>query len=158
MAPRPSTNSSRWRSRPSSSTRSRSSANGPISIRCSRTISARIPPPPDPACGFPPLTRDCFEPQNRRSARSCVDNDNDGAGDMKTPFYKILYVQVLFAIVIGVLLGQVDPGLAQKMKPLGDGFVALIRMVIAPIIFCTVVARIAGLPRMKRVGRGGGRG
>ena len=55
--------------------------------------------------------------------------------DMKTPVYKILYVQVLFAIVVGVLLGHFDSELAVKMKPLGDGFVALIRMIIAPIIF-----------------------
>ena len=76
---------------------------------------------------------------------------------MKTPFYKILYVQVLVAIVIGVLLGQYQPQLAQKMKPLGDGFIALIRMVIAPIIFCTVVSGIAGMHDMKKVGRVGGK-
>jgi aerobic C4-dicarboxylate transport protein len=76
---------------------------------------------------------------------------------MKTPFYKILYVQVLFAIVVGVLLGQYDAGLAIKMKPLGDGFVALIRMIIAPIIFCTVVSGIAGMDDMKKVGRVGGK-
>ncbi len=77
--------------------------------------------------------------------------------DMKTPFYRILYVQVLFAIVIGVLLGHYEPELAIKMKPLGDGFVALIRMVIAPIIFCTVVSGIAGMHDMKKVGRVGGK-
>ena len=76
---------------------------------------------------------------------------------MKTPVYKILYVQVLFAIVVGIVLGQLDPGLAQKMKPLGDGFVALIRMVIAPIIFCTVVSGIAHMDDMKKVGRVGGK-
>ncbi|MBW8756055.1 MAG: dicarboxylate/amino acid:cation symporter [Burkholderiales bacterium] len=76
---------------------------------------------------------------------------------MKTPFWRILYVQVLFAIVVGALLGHFDPGLATKMKPLGDGFVALIRMVIAPIIFCTVVAGIAGMDDMKKVGRVGGK-
>jgi len=76
---------------------------------------------------------------------------------MKTPFWRILYVQVLFAIVVGAILGHFDPGLATKMKPLGDGFVALIRMVIAPIIFCTVVAGIAGMDDMKKVGRVGGK-
>ena len=76
---------------------------------------------------------------------------------MKTPFWRILYVQVLFAIVVGAILGHLDPGFAQKMKPLGDGFVALIRMVIAPIIFCTVVAGIAGMDDMKKVGRVGGK-
>ena len=54
---------------------------------------------------------------------------------MKKPFYKILYVQVLAAIVIGVLLGHYSPELAVKMKPLGDGFIQLIKMVIGPIIF-----------------------
>jgi aerobic C4-dicarboxylate transport protein len=76
---------------------------------------------------------------------------------MKTPFYRILYVQVLFAIVVGVLLGHYDSELAIKMKPLGDGFVALIRMIIAPIIFCTVVSGIAGMDDMKKVGRVGGK-
>jgi aerobic C4-dicarboxylate transport protein len=76
---------------------------------------------------------------------------------MKTPIYKILYVQVLFAIAVGVLLGHYDAELAIKMKPLGDGFVALIRMVIAPIIFCTVVSGIASMDDMKKVGRVGGK-
>jgi aerobic C4-dicarboxylate transport protein len=76
---------------------------------------------------------------------------------MKKPFYKVLYVQVLFAIIVGVLLGVFDPGLAAKMKPLGDGFVKLIKMIIAPVIFCTVVAGIAGMQDMKKVGRVGGK-
>jgi aerobic C4-dicarboxylate transport protein len=76
---------------------------------------------------------------------------------MKKPFYKVLYLQVLFAIIVGVLLGVFDPGLATKMKPLGDGFVKLIKMIIAPVIFCTVVAGIAGMQDMKKVGRVGGK-
>ncbi|MGB9110805.1 MAG: dicarboxylate/amino acid:cation symporter [Telluria sp.] len=76
---------------------------------------------------------------------------------MKKPFYKVLYLQVLFAIVLGVLLGIYDPGLATAMKPLGDGFVKLIKMIIAPVIFCTVVAGIAGMQDMKKVGRVGGK-
>jgi aerobic C4-dicarboxylate transport protein len=76
---------------------------------------------------------------------------------MKKPFYKILYIQVLFAIIVGILLGVFDPGLAAKMKPLGDGFVKLIKMIIAPVIFCTVVAGIAGMQDMKKVGRVGGK-
>jgi aerobic C4-dicarboxylate transport protein len=76
---------------------------------------------------------------------------------MKKPFYKVLYLQVLFAIVVGVLLGVFDPGLAAKMKPLGDGFIKLIKMIIAPVIFCTVVAGIAGMRDMKKVGRVGGK-
>ena len=76
---------------------------------------------------------------------------------MKKPFYKILYVQVLFAIICGVLLGVFYPKLATDMKPLGDGFIKLIKMIIAPVIFCTVVAGIAGMQDMKKVGRVGGK-
>jgi aerobic C4-dicarboxylate transport protein len=76
---------------------------------------------------------------------------------MKKPFYKILYVQVLFAIVAGVLLGIFEPAYATAMKPLGDGFIKLIKMIIAPVIFCTVVAGIAGMQDMKKVGRVGGK-
>ena len=76
---------------------------------------------------------------------------------MKKPFYKILYVQVLFAIVAGILLGIFEPAYATAMKPLGDGFIKLIKMIIAPVIFCTVVAGIAGMQDMKKVGRVGGK-
>ena len=76
---------------------------------------------------------------------------------MKKPFYKILYVQVLFAIVLGVLLGAFYPELGTAMKPLGDGFIKLIKMIIAPVIFCTVVAGIAGMQDMKKIGRVGGK-
>jgi aerobic C4-dicarboxylate transport protein len=76
---------------------------------------------------------------------------------MKKPFYKVLYVQVLFAIVCGVLLGVFYPSLATDMKPLGDAFIKLIKMIIAPVIFCTVVAGIAGMQDMKKIGRVGGK-
>jgi aerobic C4-dicarboxylate transport protein len=76
---------------------------------------------------------------------------------MKKPIYKVLYAQVLFAIVVGVLLGVFYPELATKMKPLGDGFIKLIKMIIAPVIFCTVVAGIAGMQDMKKIGRVGGK-
>ena len=76
---------------------------------------------------------------------------------MKKPFYKILYVQVLFAIVCGILLGVFYPKLGVDMKPLGDGFIKLIKMIIAPVIFCTVVAGIAGMQDMKKIGRVGGK-
>jgi len=72
------------------------------------------------------------------------------------PFYKSLYVQVLTAIAIGVALGHFAPGIAEQMKPLGDGFVKLVKMLIAPIIFCTVVLGIAGMDDMKKVGKTGG--
>jgi len=74
----------------------------------------------------------------------------------KTPLYRSLYVQVLAAVVIGVLLGHFHPSLGEQMKPLGDGFIKLIKMIIAPIIFCTVVVGIAGMEDMKKVGRTGG--
>ncbi len=74
----------------------------------------------------------------------------------KPPIYKSLYLQVLFAIVLGVLLGHFYPALGAEMKPLGDGFIKLIKMIIAPIIFCTVVIGIAGMEDMKKVGKTGG--
>ncbi|MDF3934742.1 dicarboxylate/amino acid:cation symporter [Pseudomonas citronellolis] len=74
----------------------------------------------------------------------------------KQPFYKSLYIQVLFAIALGVALGHFFPQTAVLMKPLGDGFVKLIKMAIAPIIFCTVVTGIAGMQSMKAVGKTGG--
>ncbi len=74
----------------------------------------------------------------------------------RPPFYKSLYVQVLVAIAIGVLLGHFYPQTAVALKPLGDGFVKLIKMAIAPIIFCTVVTGIAGMQSMKAVGKTGG--
>lgn len=76
---------------------------------------------------------------------------------MKKPFYKVLYVQVLFAIVCGIILGVFYPSLGVDMKPLGDGFIKLIKMIIAPVIFCTVVAGIAGMQDMKKIGRVGGK-
>jgi aerobic C4-dicarboxylate transport protein len=74
----------------------------------------------------------------------------------KRPFYRSLYVQVITAIVIGVLLGHFAPAVGESMKPLGDGFIKLIKMIIAPIIFCTVVVGIAGMEDMKKVGKTGG--
>ena len=76
---------------------------------------------------------------------------------MKKPFYKVLYVQVLCAIVCGVLLGVFFPANAVDMKPLGDGFIKLIKMIIAPVIFCTVVSGIAGMHDIKKIGRVGGK-
>lgn len=69
--------------------------------------------------------------------------------------FKSLYFQVLTAITLGVLLGHFYPELGAQMKPLGDGFVKLIKMIIAPVIFCTVVTGIAGMESMKAVGRTG---
>ncbi len=71
------------------------------------------------------------------------------------PWYAVLYVQVLIAIAIGIALGILDPKLGAAMKPLGDAFIALIRMMIAPVIFCTIVHGIATMGDLGRVGRVG---
>jgi aerobic C4-dicarboxylate transport protein len=67
-----------------------------------------------------------------------------------------LYFQVLVAITLGVLLGALYPAIGAMMKPFGDGFIKLIKMLIAPVIFCTVVTGIAGVEDMKKVGKTGG--
>src|SRR6201993_4452069 len=69
--------------------------------------------------------------------------------------YRHLYFQVLCAIAIGVLLGYFYPSFGAQLKPLGDMFIQAIKMVIAPIIFCTVVHGIASMQDMKKVGRVG---
>lgn len=74
----------------------------------------------------------------------------------RKPFYHSLYVQVLIAVIAGVCLGHFYPQLGADLKPLGDGFIKLIKMIIAPIIFCTVVVGIAGMEDMKKVGKTGG--
>ena len=80
-----------------------------------------------------------------------------GTGAAPKPWYRVLYVQVLFAIVLGVLVGWLAPQFATNdwIKALGDGFVRLIKMVIAPIIFCTVVSGIAHIQDARKVGRVG---
>src|SRR5947208_4119810 len=71
------------------------------------------------------------------------------------PWYKILYIQVLIAIALGVLVGRFFPDFGKALKPLGDGFIALIKMMIAPIIFCTVVHGISSMGDLTKVGRVG---
>jgi aerobic C4-dicarboxylate transport protein len=73
----------------------------------------------------------------------------------KKPFYKVLYVQVLAAIVLGAIVGWLFPAFATNdwIKAMGDGFVKLIKMVIAPVIFCTVVSGISHISEVKKVGR-----
>ncbi len=72
---------------------------------------------------------------------------------MRKDWWKSLYLQVLIAIVIGVLLGVFDPAFAQKLKPLGDAFIALVKMVIGPVIFLTVVVGMAKMGDLRHVGR-----
>ena len=82
---------------------------------------------------------------------------SDASPAGRKPWYRHLYAQVLVAIVLGALLGWLDPVLAKNdwIKAMGDGFVSLIKMVIAPIIFCTVVSGIAHVNEAKKVGRVG---
>src|SRR5450432_2337922 len=75
----------------------------------------------------------------------------------KKPFYANLWVQVLVAIVLAVAFGYLSPAKAVAMKPLGDGFIRLITMIISLIIFCTVVSGIASMQDLKKVGRVGGK-
>jgi aerobic C4-dicarboxylate transport protein len=71
------------------------------------------------------------------------------------PWYSILYVQVLIAIALGIAIGYFDPQLGIQLKPLGDAFIALIRMMIAPVIFCTIVHGISSMGDLRKVGRVG---
>src|SRR5712675_1247287 len=72
---------------------------------------------------------------------------------MKRPIYANLYFQVLLGIALGVIFGFVSPARAAEMRPLGDGFIKLVKMLIAPIVFTTVVVGIAHMGAMKDVGR-----
>ena len=69
------------------------------------------------------------------------------------PFYRQLYFQVVVAIILGVLLGHFEPAWGAALKPLGDAFIKLIKMIIAPVIFLTIVTGIAGMTQLSSVGR-----
>ena len=69
------------------------------------------------------------------------------------PWYRVLYVQVLLAVALGILVGYGFPDFGKSLKPLGDGFIKLVKMMIAPIIFCTVVHGIASMGELKKLGR-----
>ena len=80
-----------------------------------------------------------------------------GVAPMETPpatksWYRILYVQVLIAVALGIAVGWIAPDLGKSLKPLGDGFIKLVKMMIAPVIFCTIVTGIAGMQNTKKVG------
>lgn len=74
---------------------------------------------------------------------------------MNMSFFRSLHIQVLLSIILGITLGHVMPETGEAMKPLGDAFIKLIKMIIAPVIFCTIVSGIAGMGDMKKVGRVG---
>jgi aerobic C4-dicarboxylate transport protein len=87
-----------------------------------------------------------------------IEVDQGAAAPSRKPkFYQILYVQVLFAIVVGVLLGYFKPEVGEAMKPLGDGFIKLVKMIITPVIFLTVAGGIAAMGDLKKVGRVAGK-
>src|SRR5260221_6098390 len=73
----------------------------------------------------------------------------------RRPWYTVLYVQVLIAIALGIIVGHFFPKTGTALKPLGDAFISLIKMMIAPVIFCTVVHGIASMGDLKKVGRVG---
>jgi aerobic C4-dicarboxylate transport protein len=75
------------------------------------------------------------------------------ASTLKLPFYRQLYFQVVFAIVLGVLLGHFEPAYGEALKPLGDAFIKLVKMIIAPVIFLTIVTGIASMTHLSTVGR-----
>ena len=75
----------------------------------------------------------------------------------KVPFYKSLYLQVLVGIALAIVLGDLAPATAVAMKPLGDAFIKLIKMMIALVVFCTVVSGISSMGSMRKVGRVGGK-
>ncbi|MBE1237962.1 dicarboxylate/amino acid:cation symporter [Phaeovibrio sulfidiphilus] len=77
--------------------------------------------------------------------------------EKRRPFYTLLYFYVILAIILGILLGYFFPDVGEKMKPLGDGFIKLVKMIIAPVIFLTIVTGIAGMSDLKKIGRVAGK-
>jgi aerobic C4-dicarboxylate transport protein len=73
----------------------------------------------------------------------------------RKPWYRVLYVQVIVAVLLGVMIGYFAPAYGRSLKPLGDGFIKLVKMMIAPIIFCTVVHGIASVGDLRKLGRVG---
>ena len=71
----------------------------------------------------------------------------------RPPWYRILYLQVLVAVALGIVVGYFFPDFGKSLKPLGDAFIKLVKMMIAPIIFCTVVHGIASMGDLKKLGR-----
>lgn len=86
-----------------------------------------------------------------------IDSTAVAASHVRMPFYRHLYFQVLVAIAAGILLGHFWPSIGEQLKPLGDGFIRLVKMIIAPVIFLTVATGIAGMNDMKKVGRVAGK-
>jgi aerobic C4-dicarboxylate transport protein len=96
-------------------------------------------------------------PEPERTDESSPESAETATEKPKRSWIPSLYVQVLVAIVLGVLVGKLFPHAGASMKPLGDGFVKLIKMLIAPIVFTTVAVGIAGMGDLKKTGRVGGK-
>lgn len=77
------------------------------------------------------------------------------ASSSRNPWYRVLYIQVIIAVALGVAVGYFNPSVGKSLKPLGDGFIKLVKMMIAPIIFCTVVHGIASVGDLRKLGRVG---
>jgi aerobic C4-dicarboxylate transport protein len=73
----------------------------------------------------------------------------------RKPWYRVLYIQVLIGVALGIVVGRCFPDFGKALKPLGDGFINLVKMLIAPIIFCTIVHGIASMGDLKKLGRVG---
>jgi aerobic C4-dicarboxylate transport protein len=82
-----------------------------------------------------------------------INFDKDATVPAARPWYRHLYVQVVIAIFLGVIIGHFWPATGEALKPLGDGFIKLVKMIIAPVIFLTIVTGIAGMRDLARVGR-----
>lgn len=107
--------------------------------------------------GFPRFPGPC-SPGMPPHVNIDVSGLNDGPPPaQKQKFYRILHAQVIFAIIVGILPWHLCPNIGESMKPLGDAFIKLVRMIIAPVIFLTVVTGIAGMNNMKAVGRVAGK-
>ena len=86
-----------------------------------------------------------------------IDANSPPSSPRKPRFYEVLYVQVIFAIIVGILLGHFFPEFGESLKPLGDAFIKLVKMIIALVLFLPVVTGIAGMNDMKSVGRVAGK-
>ncbi|HYG07271.1 MAG TPA: dicarboxylate/amino acid:cation symporter [Stenotrophomonas sp.] len=84
---------------------------------------------------------------------SLPDPDSRPPRPSSLPLYRQLYFQVVVAIVLGAVLGHYEPALGESLKPLGDAFIKLVKMIITPVIFLTIVTGIAGMSQLRTVGR-----
>src|SRR5436190_7255624 len=94
-----------------------------------------------------------FEKRQEEAGGMAIDFDRDATPLAARPWYRHLYPQVLAAILLGVAVGYFAPATGEALKPVGDAFIKLVRMIIAPVIFLTIVTGIAGMRDLAAVGR-----